>query len=813
MANTWKKYGGMFKSDKYNSIGVGTMVADQVLIRQRVISSSQVEGSLIVGENVSVGMDLFVKNNTSISGELMVDNNSYFGNKLYFNNIKDTNENYIAYLYGNSKLGHLGIGTTAPKSFLDINVSNSITNSGLSNSTIGNTITEVLTVRNSNNKIRNIIAQNMHNSGIVVDTIGNIASIGFYNGNADISSATPPISIIADTTDGIFTIKSTDTKILSTDDIDISSTNITILSANDTAISSNNNISISANIDLSMNVSANTLITTGNNLNITTANISTINSIVSISKRGINDPMLNGTITIYDNSAEIFLADYYQQPTVKSGNAITIVSSDVSSNAFINIVTPNKNGLSIGGGAYPLDISRSMGTIGLTPTDASYLPAQVIVTNNRIDKHKISVGVNTYSPESTKYVMDINGPTRIGNGEMHIRKHTSFQQNTVHFSKQNDKFGVISGSPYYYADSVFNYDFYITYNGGVNWTQYSDICNNAITTGTYDILDVYSISQSEFFYIGTQQTGRLGHIKVDSTENKINTVYRGNNDNTQFRTIYAYIDTNSKYNILIGGKTTTTVPKDVIYYYKVESLDLINLTDTIDASCTDIKHCDGSENFAYFVGNGIEKFDFSAPIPTSVSYKASGLYNKVYVYDANYVVAVGDNLISYTHDGGENWIDVTTIIKSDTITINPYNASYPNFESGTSVNSFTINHIVLLDRTNGIATGSFNDGTNERPLIIRTMDGSVTWNRIDPKVFYSSGVGHYIEHTSLCCIVPSVKDSFVVVNNIINRVEETFIAGNSDIIYGYLPNIFNVYSNQVVDVNGGMNVDGKIWQF
>ena len=74
-------------------------------------------------------------------------------------------------------------------------------------------------------------------------------------------------------------------------------------------------------------------------------------------------------------------------------------------------------------------------------------------------------------------------------------------------------------------------------------------------------------------------------------------------------------------------------------------------------------------------------------------------------------------------------------------------------------------------------------------------------------------MGHYIEHTSLCCIVPSVKDSFVVVNNIINRVEETFIAGNSDIIYGYLPNIFNVYSNQVVDVNGGMNVDGKIWQF
>jgi hypothetical protein len=53
-----------------------------------------------------------------------------------------------------------------------------------------------------------------------------------------------------------------------------------------------------------------------------------------------------------------------------------------------------------------------------------------------------------------------------------------------------------------------------------------------------------------------------------------------------------------------------------------------------------------------------------------------------------------------------------------------------------------------------------------------------------------------------------------VVNNITDSSSNpTFVSGSSDIIYGYLPNIFNVYSNQVVDINGGMNVDGKIWQF
>lgn len=98
--------------------------------------------------------------------------------------------------------------------------------------------------------------------------------------------------------------------------------------------------------------------------------------------------------------------------------------------------------------------------------------------------------------------------------------------------------------------------------------------------------------------------------------------------------------------------------------------------------------------------------------------------------------------------------------------------------------------------------------------MICTKDGSTSWSRIDPKVFYSSGVGNYIENNTLSCVVPSSFNNFVVVNNITDSSNNpTFVAGRSDIIYGYLPNLFNVYSHQVVEVNGGMNVDGKIWQF
>lgn len=829
MSNSWKKYGGIYKSDKYNSIGVGTMVADQVLIRQRVISSSQVEGSLIVGENVSVGFDLSVNQNAYIKKDLYVDRSAYVSDKLYFNKIGDTNNNYTAFLAGNSKSGRLGIGTNAPKSFLDINVSNSQTNSGTGGSTIGSTITDVLTIRNSNNKIRNIIAQNVHNSGIVVDTIGNIASMGFYKGNVDISASIPSASIAVDTSNGILTISSNDNNINSSNNTNITTTYNTNIASNIIDLSSANNIVIRTNTDLSINVAANARLNTTNTLTITTGNVTKINSFVSISKRTANEPLLNGTITIYDNSANIYLVDYYQQNSVKSGNAITVVSSDASSNSFINIVTPTKKGFSIGGGAYPADISRSMGTFGLTSSDASYQPAQVIVANNTIDKHKISVGINTYSPETSKYVMDINGPTRIGNGEMHIINHNNFQQNAVHFSKQNPSFGVIVGSPYRRDASTnfFVYKCLVTNNGGVTWASSEINSTTFKTTVQYDILDAYSINQNEFFSIGTIGSARLGYTRID-TNGTMPTISQNysvdyNTPPYTFRTVYAFNNIyNNNYKILIGGDISGS--NSVIYYYNVAAINSTTITSTnlvyIDASCSNIKHCDGSVDIAYFVGNGIEKVDFSSAVPVSlsISYKNSNkLYTKVYAYDANYVVAIGyivatgNTIITYTRNGGANWTDISNASSNFNISY-----PYPNFNSGQTVQSFAIKHLVLLDNINGIATGSFIDNNNKKcPLMICTKDGSATWTRIDPKVFYSSGVGNLIENNTLSCIVPTTSNNFVVVNNIIDSSynNPTLVPGSSDIIYGYLPNIFNVFSNQVVDVNGGMTVDGKIWQF
>ena len=789
MSNSWKKYGGIYKSDKYNNIGVGTMVADQVLIRQRVITSSQIAGSLYVGENTSVGNDLHVTNKTTISGELYSNTNAYIGDKLYFNRKQDISENYVAYISGSSRTGRIGVGTISPTTFFDINVSNSETNSGIGGSTVGNTITDVLTVRNNNNRIRNIIAQNVNNSGVVVDTSGDIASIEFYNGDISDNTATPSNSIISDTNTQSLSINTMDSHFNSSNDSKINSIN---------------------------------------NLTITSGNITNINSITTFSKRVGNEQLLNGTVTIYDNSATVFLPNYYEESTAKSGNAISLVSSDSSSNVFLNIITPNNNGFSIGGGAYPRDNKRTMGTIGLLQTDISYIPTQVIVSNDNMVKYKTSMGINTYCPESNKYVMDINGPTRIGNGEIHKTYTTNFEQNSTKFfkSSQDQYFGAIVGTPYesYLSadnETVYKYNINTTTDGGNTWTTF-DISDNVFSSSlTYDKLSIDLINDKEMFVISS--TSKLGYINTTNEPIVFNAV-EYNYPQTKFNALYATkttdVEENDTYKILIGGDISNNGNNGSVYYYdKANTIDFnddIVPSNHIDASCSEIKSSDGRDNISFFVGKGIEKVDFTGDIPISVSYdNYYNTYNLVAVYDTNYVIVTGKttedkSIISYTHDAGVTWTD------SDTSSFS-INHPYPGFNHHNTYISFSIKSIDFISETKGIALGTITDEEGLHVLIIYTTDGSKTWNRVDPKIFYSAGLGHLLEKPSLNSIHYIGDNIFTIIDNATPGQEYTidneFASGDSSVLQGFFPNIFDTYSNQVIDVNGGMNVDGKIIQF
>jgi len=360
------------------------------------------------------------------------------------------------------------------------------------------------------------------------------------------------------------------------------------------------------------------------------------------------------------------------------------------------------------------------------------------------------------------------------------------------------------------VNNDFAYNFIYTVDGGVNWIpSYFGTNEEFQTTVAYDRLYAYALNESEFFYIGSINSARIGYVKINTSLNMIRFGYSF--DNIKFNTVYAF--SNGSYKILIGG--TNTSNNSVIYYYNLNEITTANLQNSrseMNALCSNIAHSDGSNNIAYFVGNGIEKVNFSSSTPISVSYKNEGtIYDRVYAYDASYVVATGTSIISYTQDGN-NWSNITNIGNFNAYSQDSIKYQYLGYNI-TTYSAFSIKSVVLIDKMNGIATGTFTYNSNTYPLIIYTTDGSITWNRINPKHFYSFGVGNYIENTTLSCIVPTTMNNFVLVNNTTNSTSSPYIAGSSDIIYGYLPNIFNVYSNQVVDVNGGLNVDGKIWQF
>ena len=96
------------------------------------------------------------------------------------------------------------------------------------------------------------------------------------------------------------------------------------------------------------------------------------------------------------------------------------MATDSSSNTFLHIKsqTPYK-GISIGGGAYPNDQTRSMGTLGYTdPSSNTYYAGQMIISGNNIIRNTVTTGINTYMPTTERYALDINGETRIHNGDL-----------------------------------------------------------------------------------------------------------------------------------------------------------------------------------------------------------------------------------------------------------------------------------------------------------------------------------------------------------------------------------------------------------
>lgn len=717
---SFKKYGGTYNTERGSTISYGTIIADRVMIRERTATAATIQANLDVKGDIICDSGLKIALDASFGttdNNFITTYNTHVKSKLSFNN-GSYNTTIKSYISGDGS--QIGIGTITPQSFIDINTE----------------LTNAFAVRSTQGTIRNILTQNSATSGIAVNTSGNNSTLGFFVG--DINAISPVEKSY---------IKYTNP---------------------------NNTLTLSAgsgNVD----ISANTL-----NLKVNTTNFESQNtnfsSNMAVSNRGGLTQIYNETLTIYDNSINLYNYEQYPTSLASSGYAATFLAGNNVSNTSINLVTPNKTGVSLTGGAYMDNSSNSMAIIQLqTENDNTYIPTQMMVSNNNIDLHRSTTGINTYNPRSGSHVMDINGPVRIGNGDVILRYSNTFVVNDIMISRTDPNRIAMIGGPQS-ADSYV----YTSNDRGKTWDR--EFLATYSSFRSFSLFVKYNITSM----ISEEGAYRNINSNIDITTNTVglNRTFTLSSLNNTYKYVSTYmVSSNTTYGILVASTKTTTGAGVSRLHYAVQYNNTV--PGSVDLSLDTASDMDGINNTVFIVGKGIQQITYvPGSAPTSVAtVNTSNDYQKVYALTTDIVVASGNNIISYTTNGGSTWND------SIIISTNPSNTK----------------SIHLYDATYGIIVCV-------NGVILYSIDGFITWRQVNNEIFKASG-SPYLNDTSKINNMIMISKKEFLITTVEKEYSDTSDTGKSNVLYGYYPSIFEEHNNIVLDISGSINTSGSVYQF
>jgi len=776
MSNTWRQYGGIRKQDKFHNLNVGTLVADQVLLRESYAGKFIIPGSIFVGADINATGNIYGYSNTFTSFDNYVGKNLYVNKFLYFgtqNQILD-GDNTHAYMFGDFSANAIGINTTTPKHALDINSTNY-------------SQSDVLSLSTQAPQIRNKLGQNVNNRGVSLIANDSRAQIGFFVDSALNYNNTPDAQI-----------------------------NYSI-GGNMYYQSTNNNIISTQNLNLTTN--GNTFITTQNILNITTgktANINTQNtnilSTLAVSNRGQPTNMYNENTIIYDISNGLYLYDAYENIQSKAGSALTMVATDNSSNTFLRLVTPNNSGLSISSGTYPNDQTRTISAYGITDNTGKYRVNQTVVSGNSVINNYTTTGFNTYAPRTENYVLDINGPTHISNGEINKMAEIQYEILNTHFSKNATNFGIACGSPnsstYSTIKRVNIYPQYIslTSDGGITWTPVRVDANSDFETTPKNITSIYvydrnyafmGSSNSFFYYTLNGGINWWLFFINDGANPRVRDAvsiyvgdYIGNVKSIFIIFKYRSLSNSQGFapvNMLFLTTDFTKLPSasNIFINNSFYSSNFAKI-DTLPISM--INANDGIGNNVFFVGTGIMQYQINPLQQIGSVINTNQMYYGIMCYNNTYAVAVGTNIISYYN--GTVW----------------QNSNIPSI-------NIILRKVHLFNTVIGMAVG-------DNGIFLYTNDGAQNWNIVPNSILNTSGYASRINGTynQLRNIyitgintmsITAVKQTYTVFTNLTNNTF-SITNGMSKIYTCYIPNLYNRANNKILDVSGNMAISGDI---
>ena len=885
--NSWKQYGGISDLDNYNFINANTIIADQFVSRSTKPDYQFFNGIFEVSSDLSAGVNVIAGNSILSSVDLFVNRDIYSNNKIYFGGNSLVNNGNVfpvrdsatdaVYIYGDAS--YIGVNTLQPKTIFNINATLP-------------TDTDILTIENQNDYIRNIIAQNKNERGIVIDASNATSNIHFYIDSSTNISNAPNASISyningsllttttneilqssrqtrIDTSGGTIFMSDEKTQIDSSGDIILTcSAESIIMSASrgfildtsggffmDTSGSttlidrSNGDINIDSSGQFVLHCSGGYFNLNDNNTQLASTGTILVHAsggFIEVDSSGgiiemnsqhakfnttfldISDPdraqstnLYDETLTVCDNSNVQFFKNVYNDATMKTGTAIVGVGVDSSANTFMKLVPNDKlDGAAYGGGVYPYDTERSMNFIGLNDSSGNLVPNQMIVEGNNKAKYLSTLGINTFTPKTEQYVVDMNGPLRVANGEINTIAEANFEILTASFSKENPQLGFIVGTPSDLTSIPYNNPSYkqvalFTNNGGITWNK-SDIYE--VEPDNDDVLRNFTsssfLNNSLGIIAGNNGTAYYTinggenwlPITIDDATISVNTVLSTKNQTT-LRIYTPFInltnvpntrhfmysdiqETNVSYPDANGG--TIIIPDEVKKYSS-------NIDFNISASSA-------ATTYSYFAGDGIFRLE------NAVSYtdnfvisrqKTDGSYNAIHALDDNFVVAVGNDIISYTTDG-TTWND-------NDITL----SGHSHLGNGTALN---LNDVFVKDKDKVIAVGDngillyvnySSDSTTDKPEADK-------WKIIPDTILNTNGMGNRLNSSENKLVtVDMTDDDTFIISSVLTQSSDDVndtndIVGFSKVQYTFLPYLFNRDNNTVMDVCGNIAVTGNM---
>ena len=772
--STWKKYGGIDKFDKTNHMTVDSMVANYFTIRKQIIGDIDISGNLVVRTRLDVYDDASFNQDMTVSGSVDIGDNLDVSGNITTNSNLTVKDNILVYhnLYFNSDRkvfmngtpDGIGVNTTMPISQFDIN----------------SDLESVFSVKTSQPSTENVIARNNADKGIVVKSDLSSATIDFFCDSSMISSTFPFI----------------DASGLPQLDVNLNYNNY------DARIQAINDGSLTIDASSNIQLLAETIITDN--------------------KSSILDN--NSSLSVYnDKTSNVYLEDIYDNTAAYVSDGISLVSVDETSSIFMKMVSRSTNittkGFAIVGGAFAGDTSRAMGSLGCLDDDGNYMPNQTIVSGNSNVKIKTTLGINKYVPDVDTRVLDINGPIRVNNGEITNVKTTAIECNFLSFCRDNVNYGISTGAPYAtfsdtdYADEKYwEAQIYYTSDAGMTWSNSSAKVYG--TTSAKSINTGFVYDQSYAFVYGDDG---IGFYTIDGGINWLNKSF--NATSSDVKSMYIAKDIGSAdcrffmtydglslryYDAKIGSTSTTYVSYDgssgSIVLNNTSGYTINSISFNNNESMNTVH---GYGSYIYCAGSNIYKYDASSTTfesddymykytPSSDTYS----YNTIYAYDENYVVAAGENIISYTLDGGNVWNDIIFTTSND--------ANVDNINVIYSENNESFQSIHVYDGSNAIVVG-----TNSS--MYYTNNGTI-WRKVPDNLLDSAG------NRAICYGNSDVKLNGVYCINknsfITTRTVEEYNGfnnqGSSKILYNYFPNLFNRSENMVLDMCGNMNIFGDI---